>query len=237
MDLDILAFFDLGNVGLFHSRLCRLVNGSYSKIHDSSPVIVLLSKYGSVSSWVTSTRRSFCSSVNNLGTIFAQIFLIPSSSVMIVHTLSLFILNSFAIILTVKWRSLRTFYRTRSTFSSVLLVDGLLLLGSSSLLPRTFLATRKLDILTLLHFHRLAGVDREPLLEFLQVGREISSWFVVQCSSCYHHSRKHPKYFKLRRNELHLSSLKQKSVEKVYNCHKKLKLQIRTLEETHYVIK
>ena len=83
-------------------------------------------------------------------------------------------------------------------------------------LPWTFCATKKLDILTLLHFHRLAGVDRvdrEPLLEIFQVGREISSWFVVQCSSCYH-SRKHPKYFKLRHNELNLSSLKQKSVKK-----------------------
>ena len=108
------SLLSLALVTLFRSRLCPLVNGSYSKIHDSSSVIVLPSKFGSVSSrvrmsWHTFTRRSFCSSVNNLGTIFAQIFLIPSSSVMIVHTLSLFILNSFVIILTVKRRSLHSF--------------------------------------------------------------------------------------------------------------------------------
>ena len=161
LDLDIFAFFGLGDIGLFHSRLCRLVNGSYSKIHDSSPVIIQPSKFGSVSScvrmsWHTSTCRSFCSSVNNLGTIFAQIFLILSSSIMIVHTLLLFILNSFAIILTVKRRSLHT-CRTRSTFSSVLLVDGLPLLESSSTssLPSlNRLCHSKIDILALLHFHR-----------------------------------------------------------------------------------
>ena len=205
LDLDILAFFGLGDVGFFHSRLCRLVNESYSKIHDSPPVIVLPSKFRLVSSrvrvsWHTSTRRSFCSSVNNLETIFAQIFLIPSSSIMIVYTLSLFMLNSFAIIFTVKRRSLRTFCRTRSTFSLVLLVDGFPPWGHLPhllFLPWTFCATRKLGIVTLLHFHRLAGVNREPLLEFSKSDEKSQvGWFVVQCSS-FCHSRKHPKYFKL----------------------------------------
>ena len=121
LDLDILAFFDLGDVGLFHSRLCRLVNRSFLKIHW---LVTCNCKFGSVSSRVI-------------------------------------------------WGHLPHFL----------------------FLPWTFCATRKLDILTLLHLHRLAGVDWEPLLEFFQVGREISSWFVVQCSSCYH-SRKHTKYFK-----------------------------------------
>ena len=48
------------------------------------------------------------------------------------YTLSLFIPSSSAIILTVRRRSHRTFCLTRSTFSSVLLVDGLPLLWSSS---------------------------------------------------------------------------------------------------------
>ena len=90
-----LAFLGLGDNVLFHSRLCRLVSGSYSKVHDSSPVTTLFSKLGSVSScsqmsWHTCTRRFFCPSFCNLGTIFAQIFLIHRSSVMILHTLSLF---------------------------------------------------------------------------------------------------------------------------------------------------
>ena len=49
-DLNTLAFLGLGDNALFHSRLCRLVSGSYSKIHDSSPVTTLFSKLGSVSS-------------------------------------------------------------------------------------------------------------------------------------------------------------------------------------------
>ena len=84
--LELVAFLGLGSNALFHSRLCRLVSGSYSKIHDSLPVKTPFSKLGSVSScskmsWHTCTRRSFCPSFNNLGTIFAQIFLIPRSSI------------------------------------------------------------------------------------------------------------------------------------------------------------
>ena len=99
LDLDIPAFFGLGDVGLFHGRLWRFVSGSYSNIHDSSTVITLPSKFGSVSSSSrmschTCTRRSFCCSLSNLGTILAQIFLIPRCFVMIVHTLSQFMSNS-----------------------------------------------------------------------------------------------------------------------------------------------
>ena len=135
LDLNTLAFLGVGDNTLFHSRLCRLVSGLYLKIRDSLPVRTLFSKLGSVSScskmsWHSCTRRSFCISCSNLGTIFAQIFLIPRSSVMILHTLSLFIPKSPAIILTVKRRSLRTFSLTHATFSSFLLVDGLPLLWS-----------------------------------------------------------------------------------------------------------
>jgi len=41
LDLNILAFLGLDDNALFHSRLCRLVSGSYSKIHDSLPVTIL----------------------------------------------------------------------------------------------------------------------------------------------------------------------------------------------------
>ena len=37
-DLLILAFFKCSELLMCHSELCRLVSGSYSKIHDSSPV-------------------------------------------------------------------------------------------------------------------------------------------------------------------------------------------------------
>ena len=137
LDSNTLAILGLGDNLLFHSRLRRLVIGSYSKILDSSPGATLFSKFGSVSSyskmsWHTCTRRSFDPSFSNPGTIFAQIFLIPRSSIMIVHALSLFIPSSSAIILTARRWSLCTFCLTRSTFSSVLLVDGFPLLWSSS---------------------------------------------------------------------------------------------------------
>jgi len=57
--------------------------------------------------------------------IFAQTFLIPRYFVMIVHTLSQFMSNTFVIILTVKQWSPCSFWRTSLTFSSVLLVTGL----------------------------------------------------------------------------------------------------------------
>jgi len=62
---------------------------------------------------------------------FAQIFLIPRSYVMILHTLSLLRSSSSAIILTVRRWLLCTFSLTHWTFS-FLLVDGLPLQWSSS---------------------------------------------------------------------------------------------------------
>ena len=43
-DLLILAFFGPGELLVCHSEICRLVSGSYSKIHDSSPVMSCLKK-------------------------------------------------------------------------------------------------------------------------------------------------------------------------------------------------
>jgi len=43
-NLLILAFFGRGELLVCHSELCRLVSGSYSKIHVSSPVMTCLKK-------------------------------------------------------------------------------------------------------------------------------------------------------------------------------------------------
>ena len=135
--------FGLGHPRFLLPRQCRtlqlktLALGHWIVLKDAW--LVASSKFGSVSSysrmsWHTCTRCSFCSAFRNLGTIFAQICVIPRSFVMIVHTLSQFMSNSFAIILTVRWRrSPCTFWQRSSTFSSVLLVTGLPLLGSSSI--------------------------------------------------------------------------------------------------------
>jgi len=41
-DLVIFAFYGRGELLVCHSELCRLVSGSYSKIHVSSPVMTCL---------------------------------------------------------------------------------------------------------------------------------------------------------------------------------------------------
>jgi len=75
---------------------------------------IIFPKFGSISScskmsWHPCTCRSFCSSFSNFGTIFAQIFLIPRSFVMFVHTLSQFMSNSTTIILKISRQSPCTF--------------------------------------------------------------------------------------------------------------------------------
>ena len=92
--------------------------------------------------------------VRSFGTIFAQIFRIPKSSMIIFHTLSRLISSSSAIIRTVNRRSPRTICFTRSTLSAVLLVEGLPLLESSSTSSRPSLnhlchsKTRERDIVS-----------------------------------------------------------------------------------------
>ena len=44
---DILAFFGRGELLVCHSKLCCLVLGSYSKMHNSSPVMTCLKKFSS----------------------------------------------------------------------------------------------------------------------------------------------------------------------------------------------
>ena len=96
----------------------------------------------------------FWSSSRSFGTIFAQIFHIPKSSVIIFHMLSWLISSSSAIIQTVNQRSPSTICFTRSTLSTVLLVGGLPLLESSSTSLRSSLnhlchsKTRERDIVS-----------------------------------------------------------------------------------------
>ena len=78
-------YFWLAHSRLFRTWWCRCVpfltlsfiSGSYSKIHDSSPVITFFKKF--LSLWIHSRRwrhksfrLSFCSIVRFLGTIFAH---------------------------------------------------------------------------------------------------------------------------------------------------------------------
>ena len=71
LNLAILVFFGLGDVGLFRWRIWRLVSGSYTKIHGSSPVITLSSKFGSVSSC---SRMSWHTCTAALSFLFQQLW-------------------------------------------------------------------------------------------------------------------------------------------------------------------
>ena len=79
LDLVILAFLGRGEFAVCHSRLSRFVSGSYSKIHDSSPVITRLKNSGSLS---RRSRRSRHTSLrlasrevlwNHLGAHFSHV--------------------------------------------------------------------------------------------------------------------------------------------------------------------
>jgi len=136
-DLDMRAFFGLGDPFERHSKLWRLVSGSYWKNQISSPVITRSINSGSASTCSSSsaqtlTRASRCCSVRFLGTILAQIFLIPNSSVSIQRTASRFTFTSSAVMLTVNLRSDRTISRTHAVLSLVRVVDGRPLRSSSS---------------------------------------------------------------------------------------------------------
>ena len=138
-DLIILAFFGRGELLVCHSELCRLVAGSYSKTHDSSPVMTCLKKNSSFSMRSRSSRHTFlqfffCSLVRIFGTSLAQNFCMPSSSVKMPWTVWSFKFNSLPIILSIKLRSDLTRALTLVTYSSVFDMQGLLERGSSSTL-------------------------------------------------------------------------------------------------------
>ena len=88
LDLLILTFLGRGEFAVCHSRIWRIVSGSYSKIHDSSPVITWLKNSGSFSrrarkSRHTSLRLAFCSVVRFYGTILEHTILMSKPCVKI----------------------------------------------------------------------------------------------------------------------------------------------------------
>ena len=141
LNLLTLAFLGWGEFAACHSRLWRLVSGSYAKIHDSSSVITRLKNSGSLSrrsrrSRHTSHRLAFCSVLRFFGTILAHTFLMSKSCVKIWWTVNRFKFNSLLIILNVnRWSDL-TRDLTLSTLSSVFEVEGLPAQGSSSTCSR-----------------------------------------------------------------------------------------------------
>jgi hypothetical protein len=90
---DLRAFHGRGELYVFHCMLWRFVSGSYWKHHVSS-LVMTLSNISALCKRSDEVWRGCCfwSSV--------VIFLIPKSSVIICHTVSLFIFNSSAINLT-----------------------------------------------------------------------------------------------------------------------------------------
>ena len=143
-DFNFLAFFGHGKCELFHCRLCRMVSGSYSNTHFLSPVMTFHSKFGSIFRRLrmlvqTTMRHAFWLKVNNFGTTFAQIFVMPKSSVIIFQTQSRLIFSSSAIIRIVSRRSPHITCLIHSTFASALPVDGLPLFASSSRSSQPFL--------------------------------------------------------------------------------------------------
>jgi len=93
LDFLILALLGQGEFSVCHSRLWRFVSGSYSKIHDSSPVIRRLKNSGTLSrrsrrSRNTSLQLTFCKVVRFFGTILAKSFLMSKSYVKIWWTLN-----------------------------------------------------------------------------------------------------------------------------------------------------
>ena len=104
------------------------VSGSYSKIHDSSPVITRLKNSGSLSrrsrrSRHTYLRLAFCSVVSFFGTFLAHTFLMSKSCVKIWWTVNRFKFNSLLIILNANRRSDLTRDLSLSTLSSVFEVE------------------------------------------------------------------------------------------------------------------
>ncbi|GFT32519.1 hypothetical protein NPIL_345421 [Nephila pilipes] len=76
-DFDARTFIGRPFPGLVHSELRRLVSGSYSRHHDSSPVTMVFKKLGSSSAVAIkfseeAIRCSFCSVVRVCGTKHAQ---------------------------------------------------------------------------------------------------------------------------------------------------------------------
>ena len=133
-DLDVAPtlphLFGRGDSGDFHWEDWAFVSGSQPQTHDSSPVMTFLRKSGSLlavssKSCATATRNSFCSRDRSRGTNFAATCCLPGSSVKICETIVHGILRSSSNSRTVNHRFSLIAARTLSTFSGVLLVEGL----------------------------------------------------------------------------------------------------------------
>ena len=136
-NFDMCTFLGLGDSAVFHCMLCLFVSGLYWKTQASSSVMICLkisesSLIFSSMSLQNLTQFCFWSCNKTLGTILAHTFRIPTSCSKIVHTDCLFRLSSSDIICIVNLRSLCTSCFTLVMFSSVLIVEGHPVLGSSS---------------------------------------------------------------------------------------------------------
>ena len=98
-DLLILVFFGRGELFVCHSELCRLFSGSYSKIHDSSPVmtclktkIAIFDVFKKVQARISSVF--LWSLLKFIGISFALFFCMPTSSVKMSWTVHWFKFSS-----------------------------------------------------------------------------------------------------------------------------------------------
>ena len=96
-----IAFFCLGELGLFQCMDWCLLSGSYWKNHDSSQVIMFSKKFWLFSVfWRMSAQMfiqiSFCSGVRSLGTIFEHTFFMLKLLCKICRTVSLSMLINSA---------------------------------------------------------------------------------------------------------------------------------------------
>ena len=127
-DLTCLAFFILGEVGLFHWLEACLVSGSYAWHQLLSPVMTLERKFGSLSIWFFNSwhkvkRVFFWSCVSRWGTNFAATRLMFKSTVKIRWQEPQLTPVASEISSFVYWRSSLIFSQIFSAFSSVRFVD------------------------------------------------------------------------------------------------------------------
>ena len=154
-------------------------------------LMTLPSKSGSVSrrsrmSWHTCMRRFFWSLFSIFGTIFAQIFRIPKSSVIIFQTLSRFMPSSLAI---VEQSADNRYAPPASRAQRWPQSCSLKAFSCLGCLPHRCVplwisgATRKPVNATSFHLRTLAAVVWVLLTEFSLAGPETSGWFVALCPS------------------------------------------------------
>ena len=167
-----LAFFGLGNPGLFHCEDSCLVSGSYPQTQLSSPVMTLDMQDGSSTArwrsyWQIATRSSFSSRVRSQGTNSAATRCMFKSHLRIVSTLPYDTLMIVTMPLKVLRRSLYTSRRIISTFLGVELVEVRPDLSSSSIDVLPFLKrvchSKHLALLMASFLHARRSISNSPL--------------------------------------------------------------------------